>query len=166
MTNTNKKTNNNTIEFVNVMCELKFDNIRSTIEQSNEKKVEFKTLTLDILDATKSMSDIITLKMFSECLERWEENNKQGKCWTEELESFCKSKSDITELYIIDDSSKNIFIIVMEDSTNETVFEYNDFALSLLKENESIDDFMVVDCEEISQSEDLLINFKKIYERG
>lgn len=149
------------------IVEYKMNSIQKDISYSPVVNGEIKELTVNLLEASKPIikKDSEFLKRVAKCVQIWEEDNITIKL-KEEMLSYYASKKDVCELYLCRNNQIISFIVVMEDSTSDTVFEYNEFGFELSGKYQEIEDFMIIDVEEAEGCLGLLKNYNLIYRRG
>lgn len=105
------------------------------------------------------------LKQIAKNIQIWTEENIAMKL-KEDMLSYFASKRDICALYLSKNTINQSFIVIMEDSTSDTVFEYNEFGFKLSEKYQEIKDFMIIDSGEAEGCSGLLKNYSTIYKRG
>lgn len=82
-----------------------------------------------------------------------------------ELLLYYSKNKDVKEVLLCDKGERLRFIVIMEDSTTDSVFHYNEFGFKLSEKYLEIEDFMIIDENEANGCTHLLSLYYKIYQR-
>ncbi len=147
--------------------EYKINNTKDAIQSNEISNSRIKGLTVSLLEASKpSVSENNqTLVNIAKCIFAWEENKELAALRASILSRYA-DRQDICSIYLCKDNQIASFVVIMEDSTVETVFEYNEIGFELSEKHREIEDFMVIDNEEAEGCAGLLSNYNLIYKRG
>ena len=80
----------------------------------------------------------------------------------ETILSSYAAKQDVSSIYLKNNSQGISFIVVIEDSTSDSVFEYNEIGFQISGTYQGIEDFMIIDIEEANAFSPLS-SYTKIY---
>ena len=100
----------------------------------------------------------------SDILDQYSKEEK----WKNELRKYCASHRDINKALSAsrNNDRQEFIIIIMDDSTNDSVLDYNEFGYQLReKYPDSIDDFMVLDVDTSKGITDSYDQMDYLYER-
>lgn len=100
----------------------------------------------------------------SDILDQYSKEEK----WKNELRKYCASHRDINKALSAskNNDSQEFIVIIMDDSTNDSVLDYNEFGYQLReKYPDSIDDFMVLDVDISKGITDPYDQIDYLYER-
>jgi chloramphenicol O-acetyltransferase len=147
--------------------EMRFDDCVNSIRETKADSVHIKDVTIDILNASKTVDKNNRMEYISSIIDKWKETVIVSESWKRELYDYCLTHDDICTSMSAFDEGKKVFIVVMDDSTSDNVMDYNEFGFQLLqKYQDSVNDFMVLDKITSSGIEDLFTNIEIIYKRG
>lgn len=152
----------NMLSFQNALSNVKLEVAIDKIKASNEN--ELKTLTISMISQAKN-STIGTKNSLAEMIEAWSIHLNSSE-WMEELKAYCKQRLDIDAAYSVRFLNKTQLVIVMDDMSQDSVLEHNEFAFGLRNKHSNISDFMVIDIESFSCMKDEFETCKEIYKRG
>ena len=149
------------------MVEYKIEDVKNSVSDGAISKARVQGLTVSLLEATKptvnqSMGDLLKV---ARCITSWEENKGLMALKESILLSYA-DKSDVCSIYLCKDNQVVSFIVVIEDSTADTVFEYNELGFDLSEKYKEIEDFMIIDNEEAEGCCGLLSRYNMIHKRG
>lgn len=153
----------NMLSFQNAVSNAKLEEAIDKIKVSNEN--ELKTFAISVVSQAKG-STIGEKNSLAEMIEAWSIHLNSFE-WAEELKGYCRQKADIRAAYSVRFLNKMQIVIVMDDMSNDSVLEHNEFAFCLRSRYSSnIHDFMVIDIEAFSYMKDEFEMCKEIYKRG
>lgn len=156
---------NFTDEFANAFTELRYKQAESKIENYSYNAEPLKVLALDIFhESTRNTVREDTNRVL-DIIETWSLDIEQCE-WKEKVITFCKSQTDICKVLIGKKADAQELIIVMEDSTNDNVLDYNEFGFAIMKETKTLSDFMILDIETSKGIEYMYNNISILYKRG
>lgn len=147
------------------LAEYKIDSIKNTLSNNAISKERASGLTVSLLEASKRSHNNRALIEIAKCINVWEENRELEELRQSILTSYA-DKQDIASIYLCKDNQIVSFIVVMDDSTQDTVFEYNEIGFNLSEKYRAIEDFMIIDSSEAAGCLGLLSNYNLIYKRG
>ncbi len=143
------------------------DIAKERIYEENIEKKTFKQLCGALTDDIKSSGDEELMQNamddIYDILDQYSEEEK----WKNELKKYCASHRDINKaLSVSKNNDSQEFIIIMDDSTSDSVLDYNEFGYQLReKYPDSIDDFMVLDVDTSKGITDSYDQIDYLYER-
>ena len=73
---------------------------------------------------------------------------------------------DINRALLCEKSDGEELVIIMDDSSNDTVLDYNEYCFNLQKKYKAITDFMVLDNATSKGIQYMYMKINVIYERG
>lgn len=88
------------------------------------------------------------------------------RSFEEKILNIYQKAEDIDKIYLYQKNGIASFIVIMDDSTSDNVFRYNELGFELSEQYPEIEDFMIIDTDEASGCEGLLENYNLIYKRG
>lgn len=147
------------------LAKYKIDSIKNTLSNDEVSKERARGLTVSLLEASKRSSNSRALLEIAKCINVWEENKELEELKQSILSDYAE-KQDISSIYLCKDNQIVSFIVVMDDSTEDTVFEYNEIGFNLSEKYRAIEDFMIIDNSEAEGCLGLLSNYNLIYKRG
>lgn len=150
--------------FTGSISNLRIDLAKNTIKESNRSENSYKYLLYNILEHSKTDNTQEQKNQLADIIERWSCNIRNCP-WHTELITFCKEKNNIHSAYAVSNKNREEFIIVMDDSTDESVLDYNEFGFNLREKFNTIHDFMVLDVGMLSSINSMFEKIEKIYER-
>lgn len=147
------------------LTKYKIASIKNTLSNNEISKERTKGLTVALLEASKDSNNSEALLRIAKCINVWEENKELEELKQSILTNYAE-KQDISSIYLCKDNQIVSFIVVMDDSTENTVFEYNEIGFNLSEKYRAIEDFMIIDNSEANGCLGLLSNYNLIYKRG
>lgn len=69
----------------------------------------------------------------------------EEKDWVGKVLAFGREHFDIQQLLICKNSNVKDIVMVVDDTTEERILDYNDFLFEIRKEYDEVHDFMVID---------------------
>lgn len=151
--------------FKNVMTNVRVNEAEKIIKQTDAPVYAIKSLVLDFASETKKSSSMEQKNAFADMIEGWNINLNQCR-WHSDLIEFCENHENIMEAYFVKNSGNEEFIVVMDDSTDDSVLDYNEFAFALRHKYAEIYDFMILDPTMMNGIGSMFEKMEKIYERG
>lgn len=145
------------------MVEYKLETVKETVHQVSGERA--KDLTISLLEASKTAKNLVALTNIAKAITLWEEN-KNLQILREDIMCMYSCKKDVNSIYLCRDNQIVSFIVVMDDSTADSVFLYNEIGFQLSEKYTEIEDFMIIDTEEEKGCLRLLSNYNLIYKRG
>lgn len=150
--------------FPNIV-DYKIDNIVEIMSNSETSTARAKDLSVQLLELSKPLvkqSDA-TMMNIAKVIHGWENSLFKLR---ESLKDYYSNKEDICEIYLCKNNQMVSFIVVIDDSTSDSIFEYNEIGFELSEKYSEIEDFMVIDKEEAEGCEGLISKYDVIYKRG
>lgn len=111
--------------------------------KKSQKSDDKQKYNIFIDDMINTFDDKATMDLCMEVISKWRE--KYYGSWQNELVEFCKDKTDIKGAYRAFNDGQKEFVIMMEDSTKDSYFDYADFCFDLRSRYSEIHDFMILD---------------------
>ncbi len=150
------------------VLEYKLEGIESSLSDIKAGNGRVKNLTFNLLEASKSTvrQDGKTISAIAKCIQRWEEEKSVLLGLRADMMSCYSFRKDVSRIFLCREGRTFSFVIVVDDSTSDTVFDYNEFGFMLSERYQDIEDFMVIDEEEAKGCSQLLSSYDKIYQRG
>lgn len=150
--------------FPNIV-DYKIDNMIEIMSSSDTSTAKVKELSVQLLELSKPLTKQNSANMMSiaKVVFGWEEDLFNLR---ESLRNYYANKEDVCEIYLCKNNQMVSFIVVMDDSTSDSVFEYNEIGFELSEKYSEIEDFMIIDKEEAGGCEGLISNYDRIYKRG
>lgn len=158
-------TKDNFEAFKTGITNMRIEEAEKKVIKSNASAEEFKILTVQLFQEVENKSSNTQKNEMVDIVEAWS-ISLSNKEWREELKVFCKGKENIVSAFAVSNSGKEEFIILMDDVTDDSVLEYNEFAFELRAKYSNIHDFMILD---VNMEESIASMFHKkerIYMRG
>lgn len=143
------------------LAEYRLDSIQDAL--TNDERA--RGLTVSLLETSKNSGSSGMLLEIAKCISVWEENKELVEL-RESILSCYAGKADISAVYLCKENQIVSFIVVMDDSTADTVFEYNEMGFILSGKYQAIKDFMIIDGDEAKGCRGLLEAYNLIYKRG
>ena len=147
------------------ITEYKIDSIKNALSNNEISKERTRGLTVSLLEASKCSYNNAALLEIAKCINVWEEN-KELEELKQSILTYYADKQDICSIYLCKDNQIVSFIVIMDDSTEDTVFDYNEIGFNLSEKYRAIEDFMIIDNSEAAGCLGLLSNYNLIYKRG
>lgn len=152
--------------FVNKVLELRLNCNIDDINTTNASLNQYKELTINILNATKTTGTKYGMKYISNIIDQWKETVVRD-LWKKEIYDYCLTHDDISAALSVLDEDKRAFVIIMNDSTSDNVITYNEFGFDMIKKyHDDIFDFMILDKSTAKGLEDLFSGIESIYIKG
>lgn len=150
------------------VLEYKLDDIKSDLSDIKMEDSRVRNLTFNLLEVSKSTvrQDGNTISAIAKCIQIWEEEKGVLLGLRRDIVSCYSSKKDVSKIFLCREEGAFSFVIVVDDSTSDTVFDYNELGFMLTERYKDIEDFMVIDEEEAKGCSQLLSSYDKIYQRG
>lgn len=156
-----KTENRNMQSFQKAITEMRIDDAKKKVRDSHARVEDFKMLTLNIMSACKDSS---SKNRTADVFEAWFLDLRKDE-WQEDLVRFCRAKGDIAKALGVKNAGKEEFIIIMDDSSVDSVLDYNEFAFGLREKHKEIHDFMVLDVNTSKGIEQMYEEVNVLYER-
>lgn len=153
-----------TSEFSNALLTVNFGQKIEDVVETDFSQEEMKNLTVDIMEKISETRNPNLMNLVANTVDFWKKD--KTKEWKQSLCNFARTKKDIINIYVGRSEKGNEFIIVMEDSLNDNVLDYNEFSFQLAEKYSDIKDFMVLDKEEFESLSYYFSKLRKIYQRG
>lgn len=150
-------------QFQKVFTNLRVTQVKDDIADSEYSAKDMKNLALEMVEHAKTLS-ISDTNQFLDMVELWSAKLKKGE-WKEELIEYCKERHNIAKLLIASKNGCKEFIIIMDDSTDDSVLEYNEYAFEVRKKYDEISDFMILDINTSKGIEYMYDEIDMLYER-
>lgn len=147
------------------ITEYKIDSIKNALSNNEISKERARGLTVSLLEVSKRSHNSRALLEIAKCINVWEENEELEELKQSILSNYTE-KQDISRIYLCKDNQIVSFIVIMDDSTEDTVFQYNEIGFNLSEKYPVIEDFMIIDDNEAQGCLSLLSNYNLIYKRG
>ena len=147
------------------MTSMRIKEAEKAIIGSDASAKEFKILTVQLFEEAENTSSNRQKNKMADIVEAWSISLNDSE-WQEELISFCRKKENIISAFVVSNGEKEEFIILMDDVTDDSVLEYNEFAFELRARYSGIHDFMILDANMEASIHSMFYNKEKIYERG
>ena len=148
--------------FQMAITDMRVKDAEKIVKDSMASINEYKMLTLDIVTSCK---DGYSQNKMVDVIEAW--SLSLDRCgWHKELIEFCRGKDDIVRAMDAKNNGQKEFIIIMDDSSVDTVLDYNGFAFDLRRKYDEIYDFMVLDVNTSKGIEQMFEEINVLYERG
>lgn len=112
------------------------------LKKSDFTNAKYKRLSLDIMDGVRSGGDITTMSIVSGIVRN---TIIEEKDWVGKVLAFGREHFDIQQLLICKNSNVKDIVMVVDDTTEERILDYNDFLFEIRKEYDEVHDFMVID---------------------
>ena len=139
--------------------EFELQECKDYINESNKSKQQYKVLVKDIIE--NIVVDNEDMKKCISVVNSWK--SEISKCeWENELVSYCRTKEDILSVYRTLNNEKTEFILIMEDVTRDTYFDYSQFAFDFKEKYTEIYNFMILD-KSINNLGGMFENITKLY---
>ena len=150
--------------FPNIV-DYKIDSMVEIMSSPETSTVRAKNLSVQLLELSKPLvkQSNATMMNIAKVIFGWEKSLFNLR---ESLRNYYSNKEDICEIYLCKNNQLVSFIVVMDDSTSDSVFEYNEIGFELSEKYSEIEDFMIIDKEEAEGCEGLISNYDMIYKRG
>lgn len=158
-------TNDNFEAFKTGMTSMRMKEAEKAVIKSDASAKEFKILTVQLFEEVENEGSNTQKNKMADIIEAWS-ISLNDRDWREELVSFCRKKENIVSAFVVSNDEKEEFIILMDDVTDESVLEYNEFAFELRARHSNIHDFMILDSNMEASINNMFYNKDKIYERG
>ncbi len=158
-------TSDNFERFKEEITSMRVDEAKNKIVSSETSANKFKILTIQLIDEVDKMNSSIQKNKMIDVIEAWS-ISLSDNTWRDELISFCKKRSNIVSAFVVSNNGKDEFVIFMDDVTDESVLEYNEFGFELRAKYDDIHDFMILDVDMKESIKNMFANKEKVYERG
>lgn len=119
-----------------------FEISNTYLQKSDYSKAKYKALSLDIMDGVRNCGDIDTMNVVSNIVARW---GVQESEWISDIIEFSKGKEDIEEFFVGENDLVKDVILIVDDTTEEHILDYNEFLFNIRDKYDEIHDFMVID---------------------
>lgn len=149
----------------NSVMQYKIDSLTKDISENKISVARKNSLTVSLLNISKKNRDPHHLSDLAKCISSWETQNPFYMLRGKILDIYQK-ENDIEKIYLCQENDIASFIVIMDDSTSDNVFRYNELGFELSEQYPEIEDFMIIDTDEASGCEGLLENYNLIYKRG
>lgn len=115
------------------------------LKKTNLTQFQKQELIFSLSDNISQINDKKYLNYIYSIMKRiCDETNERA--WYKELKTFGKNHSDIAQILETENEGIREFIIIMDDSTKDSVLDYNDFGFTILRKYKKyLNDFMVLD---------------------
>ena len=123
------------------ITEYKIDSIKNALSNNEISKERARGLTVSLLEVSKRSHNNRALLEIAKCINVWEENKELEELKQSILSNYTE-KQDISRIYLCKDNQIVSFIVIMDDSTEDTVFQYNEIGFNLSEKYPVIEDFM------------------------
>lgn len=148
--------------FQMAITDMRVRGAKKIVNDSKASINKYKMLTLNIVTSFK---DGYSQNKMVDVIEAWSLSlDRYG--WHKELIEFCMGKDDIVKAMDAKNNGQTEFIIIMDDSSVDTVLDYNGFAFDLRRKYDEIYDFMVLDVNTSKGIEQMFEEINVLYERG
>ncbi len=148
--------------FQAAITDMRVRSAKKIVSDSAASISEYKMLTLNIVTSCK---DRYSQNKMVDMIEAW--SLSLDRCeWHKELIEFCRERDDIVKAVSTKNNGQTEFIIIMDDSSTDTVLDYNGFAFELRRKYDEIYDFMVLDVNTSKGIEQMFEDINVLYERG
>lgn len=136
--------------------------------KSDASAEEFKILTVQLFQEVENRSSNMQKNKLVDIVEAWStwSISLNDREWREELKVFCKEKENIVSAFAVSNSGKEEFIILMDDVTDDSALEYNEFAFELRAKYSNVHDFMILDANMEESINSMFQKKERIYMRG
>lgn len=143
------------------------DIAKERIYEENIEKKTYKQLCGVLTDDIKSSGDEELIQAAMDDIYAILDQYSKEDAWKNDLKKYCSSHSDINKALSVSKSNNSReFIIIMDDSTKDSVLDYNEFGYQLReKYPDRIDDFMVLDVDTSKGITDSYDEIEYLYER-
>lgn len=158
-------TKDNFEAFKSGITNMRIKEAEKKVIKSDASAEEFKLLTVQLFKEVENIRSNTQKNRMVDIVEAWSIDLNDSE-WREELKAFCKRKQNIVSAFEVSNSGKEEFIILMDDVTDDSVLEYNEFAFELRAKHSNIHDFMVLDVNMEESINSMFYNKEIIYERG
>ncbi len=158
-------TSDNFERFKEELTNMRVGEAKNKIINSETSVKKFKILTIQLIDEVDKTNSNIRRNEMVDLVEAWS-ISLSDNAWRDELILFCKNRRNIVSAFIVSNNGKDEFVIFMDDVTDESVLEYNEFAFELRAKYDDIHDFMILDVGMKESIDNMFSNKEKIYERG
>lgn len=151
--------------FKKEMTNMRAKEAKTTVVKSDASVKEFKLLATQLIDEVGNISSNTQKNKMIDVIEAWSISLNDNE-WRDELIAFCEKKGNITSAFVVSNGGKEEFIILMDDVTDDSVLEYNEFAFELRAKHNKIHDFMILDASMKDGIDGMFSKIEKIFERG
>lgn len=162
---TKDNSKNNFESFKDGITSMRIKEAEKTVIKSDASAEEFKFLTVQLFKEVEHIKSNTQKNRIVDIVEAWSIDLNDSE-WREELKVFCKKKQNIVSAFEVSNSGKEEFVILMDDVTDDSVLEYNEFAFELRAKYSNIHDFMILDADMEESINSMFYNKEIIYERG
>lgn len=158
-------TKDNFEAFKTGITNMRIEEAEKKVIKSDASADEFKILTVQLFHEVENISSNTQKNKMVDIVEAWS-ISLNDKEWREELKVFCKGKENIVSAFAVSNSGKEEFIILMDDVTDDSVLEYNEFAFELRDKYSNIHDFMILDANMEESINSMFHKKERVYMRG
>ncbi len=159
-------TKDNFEAFKSGITNMRIKEAEKKVIKSSASADEFKILTYQLFEEVGNNSSNDQKNKMVDIVEAWSISLNDSE-WYEELKEFCEKKENIVSAFAVSNNKeKEEFIILVDDVTDDSVLEYNEFAFELRTKYSNIYDFMIIDTNMEESINSMFHNKEKIYMRG
>lgn len=161
--NTNKEKMISGLDFKDYIPLIELTVSESYVEKSDFSKEIYKTMTLNIMDSVRESGEAETMHKVARVAA------KCGMCarkWVNDLLAWASELKDVSELFVCENNNVAEVVVVVDDSTQEHVLDYNDFLFETRSKYDEIHDFMVIDEELKIALPAMYAVVNSVYKRG
>lgn len=154
-----------TEQFSTAFTEYRLKNAESTIKEASAGVDRLKVLTLDIFHESATTVSRENANKLIDIVETWTIDFEKSEIVNDVI-AFCQSMQDINRALLCEKSDGEELVIIMDDSSNDAVLDYNEYCFNLQKKYKAITDFMVLDNATSKGIQYMYMKINVIYERG
>lgn len=133
------------------------------VKESNYPKSKYKALSLNIMDSVRNSGDTQMIASVYATVQDWTLDARE---WVNRLLDFCNAHPDVIKLLLGDSNTGTEVIMVVSDTTQEWVLDYNEFLFDIRDAYAEVEDFMVIDNDMLSAVDSMYKKVRYLYERG
>lgn len=133
------------------------------VEKSNFSKETYKTMTLDVMDSVMESGDTETMHKVACVVAKC---GMHAREWVSDLLAWINELSDASELLVCENNNATEVVVVVDDSTQDHVLDYNEFLFEIRSKYDEIHDFMVIDEELKAALPAMYTKVNCVYKRG
>lgn len=133
------------------------------VEKSDFSKETYKTMTLDVMDSVIESGDAEIMHKVACVVAKC---GMHAREWVNDLLAWISELKDASELLVCENNNDTEVVVVVDDSTQEHVLDYNEFLFEIRSKYEEIHDFMVIDEELKVALPAMYTTVNCVYKRG
>ncbi len=140
--NTSKAMMNTSLRLDDYISLFEFTVSEEYVKKSSFSKETYKTMTLDVMDSVMESKNAEIMHRVAKVVAKYGEHTKE---WINAILTWISGLDDASEMLICENDSVTEVVVVVDDSTQEHVLDYNEFLFEIRSKYEEVHDFMVID---------------------